>query len=146
MAIQKSNYTGGNGRKQLPSPYVAHVETVELIEHTFTAALSSADVLELAYLPPNCRITDFKIEVSGASDTVPVTIGLMTGAVGSDDTNRTVAQTVCQIDAAGEASATLADLVAITDSQEPRSIGVISPSGTISAGEQLTGVIRYAST
>ena len=145
MAIKKSNFTGGNGRRQLPSPYVAKVPSQIIITHTFNEAVDENDVLELAYLPPYCRITEATLLTVGTG-AVTFDVGVMSGAIGSEDESRTsgtelfdgVTPTTAQ-------EAALADLVALAPSGDARSIGVV-PSGEVaaSAGTTLHLRLTYA--
>ena len=148
MAIIKSRYTGGNGRKQLPSPYVAHVECVEFIDHVFTQPLTTADILELFYLPPNCRITDIRIVTAGTG-AATMNMGLMSGEVGSDDADRTLGRQFfnAQATPTNPQTASLAGLAAVADSPVPRSVGVsFSANVAAGAGNRITAIVRYAST
>lgn len=147
MATKMSKYTGGNGRKQLPSPYVAHVDYVEIVEHVFTEALASADILELFYLPPDCRITDISVVTAGTS-TATMDMGLMTGNVASDDPARTLGTLLFDdVTPTTQQNATVAALAAIAKSAEARSIGVkFSANIAASGSTKLTAIVRYAST
>lgn len=132
MAIKKSTYTGGNGRLQLPSPYVAKVPATVIIEHTFNESLAAADILELAYLPPYCRILDASLLTVGTA-AVTFDVGLMSGEVGSIDAGRTSGDELFDgVTPTAQQNAALADLVAIQSADVARSIGVI-PSGTVAA-------------
>ncbi|MDB6179000.1 hypothetical protein PAF17_16025 [Paracoccus sp. Z330] len=145
MAIKKSNFTGGNGRLQLHSPYVAKVPAVAIIEHTFTEAVGAADILELAYLPPYCRILEAELLTVGTA-AVTFDVGLMSGPVGSNDPARTCgAELFDSVTPTTQENAELADLVAISKAQEARSIGVV-PSGTVAAaaGTKLYLRLTYA--
>ncbi|MGP9804031.1 hypothetical protein [Paracoccus sp. NSM] len=148
MAIIKSRYTGGNGRKQLPSPYVAHVECVEFIDHVFTQPLTTADILELFYLPPNCRITDIRIVTAGTG-AATLNMGLMSGDVGSEDASRTLGTQFfnAQATPTNPQTASLAGLAAVAASPMPRSVGVsFSANVAANPGNRITAIVRYATT
>lgn len=132
MAIKKSTFTGGNGRRQLPSPYVAKTPNQIIITHTFTEAVGATDVLELAYLPPYCRITEASLLTVGTA-AVTFDVGVMSGEVGSDDENRTSGDELFDgVTPTTQQEAALADLVALAPAAVARSIGV-RPSGTVAA-------------
>ncbi|TJZ85829.1 hypothetical protein [Paracoccus hibiscisoli] len=148
MAIKTSKYTGGNGRKQLPSPYVAHVATTEIVEHVFTEAVAAADILELCYLPPNCRITDLRIQTVGTG-AATLTMGLMSGDVGSLSAARTIGTELFNAQATPTTvqAATLANLAALMSSPMPRSIGVqFSANVAANPVNKIMAIITYAST
>lgn len=145
MAIIKSNYTSGNGRLVLPSPYVANVVTEELVQHVFTEAVTTADILELAYLPPYCRVLGATVVMTGIT-TETLDVGFMNGEVGSTDPSRTSGDELyAAVAAATETDATLAKIAAAGKSDAARSIGVV-PSANIAAADTtvLTMRIRYA--
>lgn len=145
MAIKKSNYTGGNGRLVLASPFVANVVTEELVIHTFTEEVTAADILELAYLPPYCRILDAAVVAVGTGATT-LNIGFMTGEVGSDDPARTSGDELfAAVAPTTETPIALIDIAAAGKVDTPRSIGVV-PSATIAASPttQLVLRLRYA--
>ncbi|MDP0928509.1 hypothetical protein Q0601_15085 [Paracoccus onubensis] len=145
MAIKKSNYTGGNGRLVLPSPYVANVVTEELVTHVFKEPVAAADILELAYLPPYCRILGATIFAEGTAGTT-LNVGFMSGDVGSDDPARTSGtELFSAVDPETETDMTMAAIAAAGKSDAARSIGV-RPSATIAADPDtvLHLRIRYA--
>lgn len=145
MAIIKSNYTGGNGRLVLPSPYVANVVTEELITHVFNKPVAAADILELAYLPPYCRVLGATIVAEGTGATT-LDVGFMSGEVGSDDPARTSGTELFDAVApTTETDVTLLDIAAAGKSEDARSIGV-KPSALIAAAPTtvLHLRIRYA--
>lgn len=124
MAIVKSKYTGGMGRKQLPSPYVANQPVTLIVSHEFTAGLLAADTLELAALPPNCKITQADLMTEGTA-AITFGVGFMSGEFGSSDPARTngtelfAAATPTTMQSTG-----LAALANLAVSESARSIGV----------------------
>ena len=145
MAIVKSNYTGGNGRPVLHSPYVANVPAETIVTHTFTASVGASDILELAYLPPYCKVLGVDLLTVGTA-AVTFTVGMMSGAVGSDDPARTSgSELFSAVTPTTMQSAALTALVALQPASEARSIGV-KVSGTVAASgsTQLHMRIRYA--
>lgn len=132
MAIKKSTYTGGNGRPQLPSPYVSKVPAVAIIEHSFKEAVGSDDVLELAYLPAFCRILDATLHAVGTG-AVEATVGIMSGEVGSTDASRTSGSELFDgLVPTTQRDATLADVLKVESADVNRSIGVTF-SGNVAA-------------
>lgn len=132
MAIRKSTYTGGNSRGQLHSPYVAKVPATVLIEHRFTAAVAATDILELAYLPPYCRILDASLLTVGTA-AITFSVGFMSGDVGSVDPARTCgAQLFSAVTPTTQQNAPLGTLAAMQAADVSRSIGVV-PSGNVPA-------------
>ncbi|SEN87216.1 hypothetical protein SAMN04489859_102020 [Paracoccus alcaliphilus] len=145
MAIKKSTYTGGNGRSQLPSPYVANVATEVLITHNFREAIATTDILELAYLPAYCRILDATIVAVGTGD-ADVDVGFMTGEVGSPDADRTSGDEIFDgVTPTTETSAPLIDLAGLASSEIPRSIGVVfTEAVSANPANRLVLRLRYA--
>lgn len=132
MAIRKSIITGGMSRRQMPSPYVAHSPVTTIITHTFTEALAAADILELAALPPYCKIVSIEMIGEGTGATT-FTVGFMSGDFGSSDPARTSGSELFNAVAASAlAQATIPALAALPASDAIRSIGV-RPSATIAA-------------
>lgn len=132
MAIKKSTYTGGMGRPFLHSPYVANVPAEVIIEHTFTEALAAADILELAYLPPYCKVLSADIKSAGTA-AVTFDVGFMSGDVGSNDPARTVDTALfAAATPTTQAPAGIDKLYAIQPTEKPRSIGV-KASGAVAA-------------
>lgn len=145
MAIIKSTYTGGNGRPFLHAPYVANVPAEALIVHTFNKAVTAADILELAYLPAHCKVLSCDILAIGTA-AATATVGIMSGAVGSDDPARTSGAELFSAITPTTAEATALDkLAALAPADEPRSIGV-KFSATVAANPatKLYLRIRYA--
>lgn len=147
MAIKKSTYTGGNGRGQLPSPYVANVATETLITHVFREAVNTTDILELAYLPAYCRILDVEIAAEGTGfGETTVDIGFMDGEVGSPAEDRVSGDELFDgvtLTAGGRAG--LATLAGLPSVDIPRSIGVkVSANVTANPNRRLHMRIRYA--
>lgn len=145
MAIKKSTYTGGMGRPFLHSPYVANVPAETIVVHTFTEAVASTDILELAYLPPYCKVLAVDVLTVGTA-AVTFDIGFMSGEVGSSDPDRTSgAELFDDATPTTQASASLANLAAITPVGNARSIGV-KPSANVAANAatKLYMRIRYA--
>lgn len=132
MAIKKSTYTGGAGRPMLHSPNVAHQPVTAIILHTFTEAVATSDILELAYLPADCKILAAELmSVNTAATTFDV--GFMSGDVGSKDPARTVdAALFDNATPTTKVEASVLALAALTKSQSHRSIGVV-PSANIAA-------------
>ena len=132
MAIKKSNITGGHHRRQMSSPVTANVPTIMLIEHTFSEAVGSGDILELCYLPPYCRVLDAEVMTVGTGATT-FDIGFMSGTPDSDDPARTSGDEL--FDGATPTTATraaIADLVGLGKQDTARSIGV-KPSANVAA-------------
>lgn len=124
MAIKKSIFTGGMGRKQLPSPYVANQPVEVIVSHAFTEALATTDILELAALPPNCKIVGAHLMTEGTGATT-ITAGFMSGDFGSNDPARTSGNELFNAAAATtEQTTSLAALAALAPTELPRSIGV----------------------
>lgn len=146
MATKLSKYTGGYGRKNMASPLYAKAEVVEFVEHVFTDGLLAADTLDLFYLPPDCTITEISVVTTGTA-AATMNMGLMSGAVGSEDPARTLGTELFNaVTPTTQVNATVAGLFAIAKSAEARSIGVkfsanIAASGTT----KLQAIIRYAS-
>lgn len=132
MAIKKSSITGGNARKQLPNPYVAFTPAEVLITHTFTEAVASTDILELAYLPGYNRVLSAEIMSEGTGATT-FDVGFMSGEVGSNDPDRTVGTDLfAAVTPTAQAAAGLSKLAALPSSDVVRSIG-IKPSANVAA-------------
>lgn len=149
MAIIKSNLTGGNARKQLHAPFTANTSTTILIEHVFTQAVTSGDILELAYLPAGCRILSCDVQTVGTG-AVTADVGFMSGEVGSTDAARTMDTALFSaITPTTAASTSILALFAAgaLASDVPRSIGVRF-SGTVAANPATRLLFRatYANT
>lgn len=124
MAIKKSKITGGMARRQMQSPYVANQPVTTIITHEFAEALATADILELAGLPPYCKILSLDMIGEGTSTTT-FTVGFMSGDFGSSDASRTSGNELFSAVAASAlASAAIPALVALPVSDAIRSIGV----------------------
>ena len=145
MAIKKSTYTGTTGRLMLHSPYEAQVPAEAIISHTFTEAVAAADILELAYLPPFCRLLSVDMVTVGTG-AVTATVGLMSGEVGSTDPARTSGNEIFNaVTPTTEQRAALAALVAVEPAGVARSIGVrFSGNVAANAATKLHFRIRYA--
>ncbi|WP_313348187.1 hypothetical protein [Paracoccus sp. (in: a-proteobacteria)] len=132
MAIKKSIITGGMSRRQMPSPYVAHQPVTTMISHIFNEALASADILELAALPPYCKIVSIEMIGEGTGATT-MTVGFMSGAFGSSDPARVLGSELFNAVAANaKADAAIPALAALPVTDSIRSIGV-KPSANIAA-------------
>jgi hypothetical protein len=105
MAIKQTSFGKGNARREMPTPQAAG-QPVEVIgSHTFTEAVTTADILELCPLPPYAKITHFDF----VSESLPVgnaTIGVMSGDFGSIDPARTSGSEL--VNAASSVSGTVA--------------------------------------
>lgn len=124
MAIRKSKYTGGMSRKQQASPYVANQPVTIVLSHDFTDGLPAGDILELAAIPPFCKVVMATLQTVGTA-AITITAGTMSGEYGSNDPARTsgtelfnAAVPTTQVDA------TLVALVAIPVADVARSIGI----------------------
>lgn len=144
MAIKKSSFTASNGRRMMHSPYQANVPAVALISHTFTEAVAAADILELAILPPYCRILDLEI-VSVGTGAVTADVGFMSGEPGSPDAARTVgAELFSAVTPTTAQRAALATLVGLASTETARGIGVkFSGAVAASASTKLHAKITY---
>lgn len=132
MAIKKSKITGGMARRQMQSPYVANQPVTTIITHEFAEALAAADTLELAALPPYCKILSLEMIGEGTGATT-MTVGFMSGEFGSNDPARTLGTELFNAVAANAlAAATIPALAALAVSDSIRSIGV-KPSANIAA-------------
>ncbi|UFM64239.1 hypothetical protein LOS78_01830 [Paracoccus sp. MA] len=132
MAIKKSKITGGMARRQMPSPYVAHQPVTTIITHEFSEAVASTDILELAALPPYCKIVSIEMIGSGTGATT-FTVGFMSGEFGSSDPARTLGNELFNAVAAGDkAEAAIPALAALAVTDSIRSIGV-RPSANVAA-------------
>lgn len=124
MAIKKTKYSGSSGRHSLHSPYVARVPAVEIIEHAFTEALTTADILELAIFPPNCRPLSAELLTVGTG-AATFTVGFMSGAPFSTDAARTSgSELFSAVTPTTKQEASIAALAALDATGTPRSIGV----------------------
>lgn len=56
---------GGSGDNIISDGYIKTVEKIWMDSYTLTAAVSTADTIVLATLPPNKKITDIRIYVPG---------------------------------------------------------------------------------
>ncbi|OOY20883.1 hypothetical protein BMI86_10275 [Thioclava sp. DLFJ5-1] len=145
MSIKKSNYTSGNGRPQLPSPYVSNVPTEVLITHTFKEGVDPTDILELAYLPPYCRIMHCEVMGEGIDAATTLDMGFMTGEIGSIDANRTVGDELgSDLDQANGAMLFPIDLAKIESAEVARSIGVVAHAPIAAGSAKLHVKLRYA--
>lgn len=132
MAIKKSNISGGMARQQMPSPCAAYTPAELIITHRFTEAVAAADILELAALPPFCKITRVEI-ISEGTGAATVNVGFMSGDFGSSDPARTLGtELFSAVTPTTLQTATITALAAIAPTQAPRSIGV-RPSANIAA-------------
>lgn len=124
MAIKKTKYTGGAARKSLHSPFAARVPATEIIAHTFTEALATTDILELAVFPPYCRPISAELVTVGTSTTT-FTVGFMSGSPYSDDAARTSGSELFNaVTPTTKQDAGIAALDDIAATAAPRSIGV----------------------
>lgn len=124
MAIKKSNVTTGMARMQLPSPVAAYAPATMILTHVFSEAVATADILELAVLPPYCRVISAELIGEGTGATT-FTVGLMSGEFGSTDPARTSGNELFSA-VAGNAlqTASLVSLAALGKTDTARSIGV----------------------
>lgn len=90
-AFIQSNYAKGT----ISPPYPSH--SGETISHRFAivaaATLALGDIIELAVIPPNCRVVDIVLDVDKLDDheteTISLDVGLMSGNWGVNDDTRT---------------------------------------------------------
>ena len=117
-----------------PTPYPDCAGQLVAVRTTFSfpAAIAAGDIVEMAVLPPNCRIVDAILDSddldSDGTPAITLDVGVMSGEAGKDDSARTCGaelfddSTVAQ--AGGLARPTLKTAVRIAPTNEQRGIGI----------------------
>lgn len=130
MALIQSKYAIGTLMTPFPA-YAGHVIAKRFL-HTFIAAPALNDILELAPIPPECRVLDMILTStdmdSGGSPAILLDVGVMSGAWQDPDSARTCgaeffsASNIAQ--AGGMARPTLRTAFEVAPASTYRSIGV----------------------
>lgn len=131
MAVKQSQFFKGNARTPIGHATRANEVTEHLFTHTFTEAVTTADILELFPLLPNGRIVAFEVAGSGLSTTT-FKVGFMSGNPGELDDARTLGSELASTLANASGVVGLATLAPLAGSGVARSIG-IQPSANIAA-------------
>lgn len=145
MAILKSLISQAFARTQLPSPFMANAPVTVILTHPFAEAVALGDILELAALPPYCRILSAELIAEGTGTTT-YTVGIMTGDFASPDPARTSGNEIFNAVAGNvQQSATIVNLAALGKSDKARSIGVrVGTAIAADAAKKLHLRISYA--
>ena len=139
MTIIQSDYA--KGRKSAPTSREARGVVVERFEFDVTGNVGTTDVIEFAVLPAYHVIVDAILIPEGDFSAVTADIGIMSGAVGDDDPNRTSGDELYD-------GVALTQLVRATSgltldaAGSDRSIGV-KFSGTVTADSQKLTLILF---
>lgn len=145
MAIKHSAWA--NGQKAAPVSREANGLVVERFTFTITEDLASGDIVELAVLPAYHYPVD-AVLVSGAlGASVTVDIGIMSGDVGSPDSNRTSGDELFDgLDVAAAAVTRLeeAGAFSIQSTDRDRSIGLKVNAAVTASNQEITLVLTYA--
>lgn len=151
MAIRKS--FAALGRIAIAYPSIAAHVVAQRFAFTVPANIPQGDIIELAPIPPHCRVVDIvldsaKLDTNGAA-AIAVDVGIMSGNWGDDDPDRTVgaeffaASDVAQ--AGGVARPTLASAYKQGASDVARSIGVkIATAAATGAAGEIGLTVHYA--
>lgn len=132
MAIQQSDF--GRRIKVAPTPEQSGQVTAAIFDYAFAAAYAFAtDKIEIGVLPAGARVVDMTILAAGVNGNISV--GLMSGEVGSTDNARTCG---AEFASAVAMTTTLTRLTAqtgwnIAPAEVDRSIGIFG-SADIAAG------------
>lgn len=141
MAIIQSDFA--KGIKDVPYPANAGQVCAARFFMTAPASLALNDILELAVIPPGCRVIDAVLDVDDLDSGTPaivLDVGIMSGEVGSTDVGRTCGDEffdgITTAQAGGVARPTLAKALRTTKSNVQRSVGakVMTAAGTPQAG------------
>lgn len=123
------------GRVQQATDYQHGTKCVAVMEHTFTAAFTAAtDVLELGLVPAGARIVGATIIGTGLA-ALTADVGILDGTVGAKDEDRDLTTDLlfdAESVADAEASATMAECLALTPVQAHRALG-LKLSGDVAA-------------
>jgi len=139
MSVIKSAMFVGSQPVDTPAPDRSGDTITQIITHTFTTALTTADILELYPVPAECRIVGFEF-VTANVGTLDLDIGMMTGEAGSSTAGRTCGdELIAAVDAATGGSTGLAALAALQDGvgDKNASIGLVTATN-IAAGATKT--------
>lgn len=141
MTIIQSDYA--KGRKSAPTSREARGVVVERFEFDVTDDVGTTDVIEFAVLPAYHFIVDAILIPEGDFDAATADIGIMSGAVGDDDPNRTSGDELYD-------GVALTQLVRATSgltldaAGSDRSIGVKFSGAVTAAGQKLTLILFTA--
>lgn len=142
--IKSANYIGMQPIDS-PVPHRKGETITAIFTHTFTKDVAATDILELFPVFAHGKIVDFEFETANVG-AINLTIGLMSGAAGSNAAGRTSGNQLINgvaANAASGKSATLAALAALQSGvgDTDVSIGLV-PASTITAAANKTITIK----
>ncbi len=126
------------GRKQTPTSREAGGVVAQRFEATIDANLDVGDIVELAVLPAYHTVIDAILDTDALGTGVSVDVGIMSGAVGSQDGTRTCGNELFSAQAASAAAvvrASKSSAFTIAPAGADRSIGV-KVSAAVTAGNK----------
>lgn len=113
MAIKQTKFFKGMARTPVGHPHKAGHTTTHLFTHVFSEAVATTDILELIPLAPGLRVVECTINTENIAAT-NLTVGLMSGNIGSLDAARTSGNELVAAQVSGtEYSSTLLQLAAL---------------------------------
>lgn len=142
MAVKQS--AAALGRVAVAYPSIAGHVVAQRFSYTVPTSITAGDIIELAPIPPGCRVVDIVLDsadLDTGSPAIVLDVGIMSGEWGDPANDRTVgaeffsASTVAQ--AGGVVRPTLASAYKQAASDKARSIGVkvATAAATAQAGE-----------
>lgn len=134
MTIRKSDWALGN--KVAPVSREARGVVAELYQFLITEDVAAEDIIELAVLPAYHRIVSATLIPEGdLGEGVTANVGIMSGAIGENDDNRTMGTELFEGAALDKMSSlSKADAILVEPVEADRSIGV-QFSGAVTAGD-----------